>query len=142
MAASPQSTCDADRLSVGTRDLGSPEEDERNHLTGCAGFRGNANLDGNNKYFNVFRTLKLSGERRMKRYYFDLYNSDGLVADETGEFFESRDRARAEALRILHDVARDEMPDRDLVKITVKMRDEAGTEAFEASLTLNAAWSS
>lgn len=78
----------------------------------------------------------------MKRYYFDLYNSDGLVADETGQFFESRDRARAEALRILHDVARDEMPDRDLVKITVKMRDEAGTEAFEASLTLNAAWSS
>lgn len=56
----------------------------------------------------------------MKRYYFDLYNSDGLVADETGQFFESRDRARAEALRILHDVARDEMPDRDLVKITSK----------------------
>jgi hypothetical protein len=33
------------------------------------------------------------------------------------------------------------MPDRDLVKITIKMRNEAKAQVFEASLTLNAAWS-
>lgn len=46
-----------------------------------------------------------------------------------------------EALRILRDVARDEMPDRDFVKITIKIRDDTGMQLFEASLTLNAAWS-
>jgi hypothetical protein len=72
----------------------------------------------------------------MKRYYFDLYNGDGLVSDENGQLFESPEQARAEAIRILHDIARDEMPDRDLVKITLKMRDKGGTQV----LTLNAAW--
>ncbi|AEH87466.1 hypothetical protein LB577_14445 [Mesorhizobium sp. B283B1A] len=76
----------------------------------------------------------------MKRYYFDLYNGDGLVSDENGQLFESPEQARAEAIRILHDIARDEMPDRDLVKITLKMRDTGGTQVLEASLTLNAAW--
>ncbi|RUX98089.1 MULTISPECIES: hypothetical protein [unclassified Mesorhizobium] len=76
----------------------------------------------------------------MKRYYFDLYNGDGLVSDEVGQLFESPEQARAEAVRILHDIARDEMPDRDLVKITLKMREKGGTRVFEASLTLNAAW--
>jgi hypothetical protein len=77
----------------------------------------------------------------MKRYYFDLYNGDGLVLDENGQLFESRQQARAEAVRILHDIASDEMPDRDLVRITIKMRNEAKAQVFEASLTLNAAWS-
>lgn len=76
----------------------------------------------------------------MKRYYFDLHNGDGLVSDENGQLFESPEQARAEAIRILHDIARDEMPDRDLVKITLKMRDTGGTQVLEASLTLNAAW--
>lgn len=77
----------------------------------------------------------------MKRYHFDLYNSDGLVSDENGQLFESKDQARAEAIRILQDVARDEMPDRDRVTITIKMRDDAGMQVFEASLTLKAVWS-
>ncbi|KAA3447288.1 hypothetical protein C7I87_27240 [Mesorhizobium sp. SARCC-RB16n] len=77
----------------------------------------------------------------MKRYYFDLYNGDGLVSDDDGQPFESQEQARAEAIRILQDVARDEMPDRDLVKITVKVRDEAGAQVFEASLVLTAGWS-
>ena len=49
--------------------------------------------------------------------------------------------ARLEAIRILHDVARDEMPDRDLVKLTVKVRGENGAQVFEASLILTAGWS-
>ncbi|RWE42724.1 MAG: hypothetical protein EOS78_04915 [Mesorhizobium sp.] len=77
----------------------------------------------------------------MKRYHFDLYNGDGLVPDDDGQPFESREQARAEAIRILQDVARDEMPDRDLVKITVKVRNEAGAQVLEASLVLTALWS-
>ena len=77
----------------------------------------------------------------MKRYYFDLYNSDGPVQDDDGQPFETRDQARAEAIRILHDVARDEMPDSDLVKITVKVRNETGAQVFEASLILTTGWS-
>jgi hypothetical protein len=77
----------------------------------------------------------------MGRYFFDVYNSDGQVLDEEGQAFGSRDRARLEAIRILHDVARDEMPDRDLVKLTVKVRGENGAQVFEASLILTAGWS-
>ncbi|CAN7302241.1 DUF6894 family protein [Mesorhizobium caraganae] len=77
----------------------------------------------------------------MNRYFFDVYNTDGQVLDEEGQLFESPDRARAEALRILHDVARDEMPDRDLVKLTVKVRGGDGAQMFEASLILTAGWS-
>ncbi|WP_245525669.1 hypothetical protein [Mesorhizobium sp. M00.F.Ca.ET.216.01.1.1] len=67
----------------------------------------------------------------MNRYFFDVYNSDGHVLDKEGQLFESRDRARAEAVRILHDIARDEMPDRDLVKITVKIRSDNGAQMLE-----------
>lgn len=77
----------------------------------------------------------------MKRYYFDLQNDDGAVLDDHGQLFESREQARAEAIRILQDVAQDEMPDRDLVKITVKVRNEIGAKVFEASLVLTSGWS-
>ncbi|MDF3217531.1 hypothetical protein EN962_05530 [Mesorhizobium sp. M7A.F.Ca.CA.001.09.2.1] len=77
----------------------------------------------------------------MKRYYFDLQNGDGAVPDDDGQLFESREQARAEAIRILQDVAQDEMPDCDFVKITVKVRDEIGGQMFEASLVLTSGWS-
>ncbi|TGV95758.1 hypothetical protein EN788_58805 [Mesorhizobium sp. M2D.F.Ca.ET.145.01.1.1] len=63
------------------------------------------------------------------------------MPDDDGQPFESREQARAEAIRILQDVARDEMPDRDLVKITVKVRNETGAQVLEASLVLTALWS-
>jgi hypothetical protein len=85
--------------------------------------------------------LTSCGDLSMNRYFFDVYNSDGQVLDDDGQFFESRDRARAEALRILHDIARDEMPDRDLVRLTVKVRSDGGTQMFEASLILTSGWS-
>jgi len=43
-------------------------------------------------------------------------------------------------LRVLQDVARDEMPDRDLFKLTVKVRSENGAKVFEASLILTSGW--
>lgn len=41
----------------------------------------------------------------------------------------------------MQDVAQDEMPDCDFVKVTVKVRDEIGAQMFEASLVLTSGWS-
>ena len=77
----------------------------------------------------------------MQRFYFDVYSSDGPETDAEGQLFESPEPARTEALRILHDIAHDEMPDVDLVKMTVKIRTDGHGQIFEASLTLTSYWS-
>jgi hypothetical protein len=77
----------------------------------------------------------------MDRYFFDLYTSEGHVLDGQGQLFESRERAKTEALRILHDVAHEEMPDGELAKLTVKVRSGSGAQLFEASLILTSGWS-
>lgn len=59
----------------------------------------------------------------MDRYFFDIYNSEGQALDEEGQLFASKESAKDEALRVLQDVARDEMPDRDLFKLTVAERE-------------------
>jgi hypothetical protein len=76
----------------------------------------------------------------MQRFYFDVHNSEGVETDNDGQLFPSREQARREAIRILHDIAYDEMPDGQLVKFTVKVRSE-GSQIFEASLTLTSGWS-
>ena len=76
----------------------------------------------------------------MDRYFFDIYNSEGQVLDEEGQLFASKESAKDDALRVLQDVARDEMPDRDLFKLTVKVRSENGAKVFEASLILTSGW--
>ncbi|MGX5843075.1 DUF6894 family protein [Mesorhizobium sp. ArgA1] len=76
----------------------------------------------------------------MERFYFDLYNTENQF-DEVGQLFPNRERAGAEALRILHDVARDEMPEGEHRRITVKMLNENRQQIFEASLTMESLWS-
>lgn len=76
----------------------------------------------------------------MERYYFDLYNSEVCQVDDQGQLFASRERAGLEALRILQDIARDEMPGGQHLTITVKVLDEKRAQVFEASLTLDSAW--
>ncbi|RAZ90377.1 hypothetical protein DPM33_12660 [Mesorhizobium hawassense] len=77
----------------------------------------------------------------MERYYFDLYNSEHSQVDDQGQLFANRERAGLEALRILQDVARDEAPGAERLKITVKLRNAEKVQIFEASLTLHSAWS-
>lgn len=77
----------------------------------------------------------------MRRFYFDLYNTEHSQRDSEGQLFADRERAGMEALRILHDVARDEMPGGGNLKITVKVLDDKHDQVFEASLTLDSAWS-
>ncbi|TPI18112.1 MULTISPECIES: hypothetical protein [unclassified Mesorhizobium] len=75
----------------------------------------------------------------MERYYFDLYNAEHGQVDDQGQLFANRERARLEALRILQDIARDEAPGTEQLKITVKLRTEKA-QIFEASLTLDSTW--
>jgi hypothetical protein len=77
----------------------------------------------------------------MQRFYFDVYNTEHTQMDDEGQFFTDRERAGMEALRILQDVARDEMPVSQHLKITVKVLDAKRDQVFEASLTLDSAWS-
>ena len=77
----------------------------------------------------------------MQRFYFDLYNTEHSQQDSEGQLFADRERAGMEALRILHDVARDEMPVGKNLKITVKVSNAEHEEIFEASLILDSAWS-
>jgi hypothetical protein len=76
----------------------------------------------------------------MQRFYFDVYNTEHSQFDSDGQLFASRERAGLEALRILHDVARDEMPGGSHLAITVKVLDERRDQIFEASLKLESAW--
>ena len=76
----------------------------------------------------------------MERFYFDVYNTEHTQSDNDGQLFATRERAGMEALRILHDVARDEMPGGRHLTITVKVLDEKRDQIFEASLKLESSW--
>jgi hypothetical protein len=76
----------------------------------------------------------------MQRYYFDVYNTEHSQIDDEGQFFSDPERAGMEALRILQDVARDEIPVGQPLKITVKVLDAKRDQVFEASLTVDSAW--
>ncbi|WP_292431599.1 hypothetical protein [Mesorhizobium sp.] len=60
----------------------------------------------------------------MERFYFDLYNAEHTQMDADGQVLSNPERAAAEALRILHDVARDEMPSGEKLEIAVRVRNE------------------
>jgi hypothetical protein len=76
----------------------------------------------------------------MARYYFDLYNSTGSFSDDEGLDLLNREAVRWEAIRVLPDIARDELPDGDAVNFEVRVRDESGKEIFRAILSLRAGW--
>ncbi|TPM95027.1 MULTISPECIES: hypothetical protein [unclassified Mesorhizobium] len=76
----------------------------------------------------------------MNRYFFDVYNNEGAVLDQEGQLFMSAEVARAEAMRILCDVARDEISDQAFAKLVVRMRSSAGSLIFEGSLVLTSRW--
>lgn len=76
----------------------------------------------------------------MPRYYFDLITSEGITTDEQGQVMSGLDAMRREALQVLPDVARDELPDGDRDVFAIRVRDETGRYIFEATLSLKADW--
>ena len=75
----------------------------------------------------------------MTRYYFDLINGDGPVADEQGVELASREAITREVSRILADIARDELPEGQ-GEVTINVRDETGNPILAGCLTFKTKW--
>jgi hypothetical protein len=71
----------------------------------------------------------------MPRYFFDTYDGDRFLPDDTGLEFESLEAARAEAQKSL-EIAREVLSDSNHRSFVVNVRDEAGTVRIRISLSL------
>jgi hypothetical protein len=77
----------------------------------------------------------------MPRYFFDLVNGDGLVRDEMGsQMPENRDSLLREVGRILTDLAREELADRDHGVISVNVRDDNDCSVLQGTLDFSTKW--
>ena len=75
----------------------------------------------------------------MPRFFFDF--ADGTVMpDDTGTEFPNAHAARDAAVKVLPDIARDEIGAGQGRQVLVLMRDEKGRALFTASLHLTAKW--
>jgi hypothetical protein len=72
----------------------------------------------------------------MPRYFFDTYDGDRFLPDDTGLEFESLEAARAEAQKSLPEIAREVLSDSNHRSFVVNVRDEAGTVRIRISLSL------
>ena len=70
------------------------------------------------------------------RYYFDIHNGDGELTDEQGMLLSSAEDLPRQVVRIMADIARDELPFNDHRGIvTVTVRDEEGRTISIGTLT-------
>ncbi len=76
----------------------------------------------------------------MPRYFFDINDGERATIDAEGSELDSDEAARAEAIGVLPDLARDMLPDGDRHTFIASVRDEAGRAIFRATLTLAAEW--
>jgi hypothetical protein len=77
-----------------------------------------------------------SVEIAMPRYFFDLRDNDKDARDDVGLTFENLKEARDAAIKLLPDVAHEELPDGDRHVFAVRVRDETGRYLFFATLSL------
>ena len=75
----------------------------------------------------------------MPLFFFDITDG-GLVLDDVGTEFPDAHAARDAAIKVLPEVARDEIGGGQSWEISVLMRDEADKALFTAALTLTAKW--
>ena len=75
----------------------------------------------------------------MPRFFFDITDG-GLILDDVGTEFPNVHAARDAAIKVLPDVARDEIGEGQSREIMVLMRDDADKALFTAALTLTAKW--
>ncbi|MGN6470484.1 MAG: DUF6894 family protein [Rhizobiaceae bacterium] len=76
----------------------------------------------------------------MSRFFFDIDDGDRFVRDEIGHVFEDREAMRLEAIKALPEIARDELPDGNRRRFSVRVRDMEGRYLFQATLTMAAEW--
>ncbi|WP_075292966.1 DUF6894 family protein [Pararhizobium arenae] len=75
-----------------------------------------------------------------KRYFFDITNGDGFVADDTGLVLNEKSKVEEEATMILADIARDELPGKPEGNAIVDVRDEKGERVYSAALQFQKRW--
>jgi len=74
------------------------------------------------------------------RYFFDIHNSSSL-RDDTGTECATLDDVRNTAMRVLPDIAREDIPkDGDRRTFTVLVTDEDGKAVYSASLNFTGMW--
>lgn len=76
----------------------------------------------------------------MPLFYFDISDGERLVRDEEGTELADDQAARNEAIGVLPDIARDELPDGDRREFSSEVRDASGKVIFRATLSLVARW--
>lgn len=76
----------------------------------------------------------------MPRYFFDVIDAGNLTRDEFGIDLADDKEARDQAIALLPDMARDELPDGDQHEFVAMARNDRGEIVYEASLALNGKW--
>ncbi|WP_262266330.1 DUF6894 family protein [Microvirga yunnanensis] len=76
----------------------------------------------------------------MHRFYFDIHDGERFTRDEVGSLCQGRKAMRDAAIKVLPDIARDELPDGDRRDFMVEVRNEDGHYLFRATLSLAAEW--
>ena len=76
----------------------------------------------------------------MARYFFDIDDGERHSRDGEGTELADREEARREAISILPDIAREELPDGNDRVFSCSVRDESNRVIFLARLTLHARW--
>ena len=76
----------------------------------------------------------------MPRFFIDFRDGDTVHTDDEGSDHLSRDQARLEAVALLPEIARDELPDGEHRTFVATVRDETGHTVYQATLTFNGQW--
>ena len=77
----------------------------------------------------------------MPRYFFDIHDHHKSNHDEEGLEFSDLEAVRLQAMRILPEIAKDEVPaDGDRQTFTVMVTDEDGKPVYSAALNFTGMW--
>ena len=76
----------------------------------------------------------------MPIYYFDLFDGDKLVRDDFGIELDSLDEAREQAIALLPELARDELPEAESHEFVATVRCREGRVRYQATLSLRGGW--
>jgi hypothetical protein len=76
----------------------------------------------------------------MPRFYFDIDDGERRSRDNEGTELAGPEDARREAIGVLPDIAREELPDGNRRTFACRVRDESDTVIFLATLSLEAEW--
>lgn len=72
----------------------------------------------------------------MPRFFFDTYNGERFLPDESGLEFANLEAAKDEAQKALPEMAREALPDGNYRSFVVSVRDEDGSVVVRMSLSL------